>query len=395
MKSRASLCVQFYQSSSSIVFKKIKEKSQVKDVVVPVLGMRAQTVQIQLPKNFNSDLSIEVFGDPSKQYLISSVQSSSGKKFVLDATESGEMKNRMSDSDLELMQKGFGENDRASYDSPVRNFSEYAGDVEVVVIPAQLIDYSEAQTISVKVITPAPSLKHDVKIVVHARKKLSPRAKKILPLNIIVPKGLMLSRDSSLVRSLIQHLNITYKSTGIELKIVSWREIDTKFLDLEVDYASSPVFSEVTKDIPYGLNILLSRNLYLTQAGDVLGYSPNLPGPSSPAGIRRSGILLRLSQIPQENDHHFAYYWTIEMGNILAHEIGHYLGLSHTYETISSTLFDNIPDTLPFDQNNLMDPSVNRNEYVLITPQQKDVLLAHPIVQEESPSQNMSLRPLE
>lgn len=128
---------------------------------------------------------------------------------------------------------------------------------------------------------------------------------------------------------------------------------------------------------------MLAKELYMSEAGYVLGYSPHFPGPSSPMGIQKSGVFLKVAQVPRLTDTNSVDYWTIELGNYLAHEIGHYLGLSHTYEFAMKTLVDNFADTSKFNTGNMMDPEIVRSERVRLTAEQARELNSHPIVRSD------------
>lgn len=67
---------------------------------------------------------------------------------------------------------------------------------------------------------------------------------------------------------------------------------------------------------------------------------------------------------------------------VVAHEIGHYLGLTHTKEGLSSTeVFDNIPDTSETSpEDYLMYFNVSISRSTLISEQQGRVIRSHPLV---------------
>jgi hypothetical protein len=162
-----------------------------------------------------------------------------------------------------------------------------------------------------------------------------------------------------------------------------WKSIDKSFLDLQLESNASTVFLKVTKDVPYGLNVMLAKELCMSEAGFVLGYSPHFPGPSSSLGVKRSGVFLKVPMVPKLTDSDFVHFWTLEIGNLLAHEIGHYLGLSHTNEKGMETIFDNIADTPTYDTGNMMDPVLVRTQKARLTIEQARELNSHPIVTTE------------
>lgn len=81
--------------------------------------------------------------------------------------------------------------------------------------------------------------RHKTKVVLHARKKRAANAPKKLNLNFFVPKGLALTVESPEIESLIRHLNTVYKTTGVELVLNYWEQVDSKYLDLMTERNSS------------------------------------------------------------------------------------------------------------------------------------------------------------
>jgi len=100
----------------------------------------------------------------------------------------------------------------------------------------------------------------------------------------------------------------------------------------------------------------------------LLGHSP-VPGPS--AAPMNTGVLVSLSGA--------------ELDRTIAHEMGHYLGLWHTYEASISSIKDPLPDTPLAGTRNLMSPTPTDTE---LSPEQAVVLLAHPLVYHECERSN-------
>jgi PKD repeat protein len=125
-------------------------------------------------------------------------------------------------------------------------------------------------------------------------------------------------------------------------------------------------------------------------AGTIGGVSGGIPGPPGFAGSTHSGIALSLAPFPT---------FTGALGQELAHETAHYLGLFHTTEP-DGTTFESIPDTpvcdVSFDANgdgvllasecgaagatNLMFWAQSTPYNIEVTPGQGFVLVRHPDV---------------
>jgi hypothetical protein len=79
------------------------------------------------------------------------------------------------------------------------------------------------------------------------------------------------------------------------------------------------------------LNIWCVPNIVGTGAGTVIGYG-TFPNTAAISGI--DGIVMRLDAIGNNSfPTSFPLMTQLDKGNILAHEVGHYLGLFHTFET--------------------------------------------------------------
>lgn len=147
-----------------------------------------------------------------------------------------------------------------------------------------------------------------------------------------------------------------------------------------------------TLDDTLSLNLVFIRSFALPGGGGVLGISQGLPGPAGLHGTQTSGVVFtgefigsrfqeRGGQVVDGN---------VFTGNVLAHEVGHYLGLFHTTEQNQQTtdpLGDtpdcrnaNFPNGCP-DQNNLMFPLAGADNSI-VTDDQASVIQANPLTKE-------------
>jgi hypothetical protein len=97
--------------------------------------------------------------------------------------------------------------------------------------------------------------------------------------------------------------------------------------------AQEPELMQVAKDTE-GINIFFPDQIQSNDPGFVLyGASRGIPGPYNFPGLPHGGITLSYLTIPDD-----------QIGEVMAHEVGHYLGLFHTTER-PGTLFDSLSDT--------------------------------------------------
>ncbi|MFN3201286.1 MAG: hypothetical protein ACE366_22995 [Bradymonadia bacterium] len=147
-----------------------------------------------------------------------------------------------------------------------------------------------------------------------------------------------------------------------------------------------------TLDDALSLNLVFIRSFALPGGGGVLGISQGLPGPAGLHGAQTSGVVFtgefigsrfqeRGGQVVDGN---------VFTGNVLAHEVGHYIGLFHTTEQNQQTtdpLADTpdcrnagFPNDCP-DRNNLMFPLAGADNSI-VTEDQASVIQANPLTKE-------------
>ncbi|HEU4406471.1 MAG TPA: hypothetical protein VFS43_14495 [Polyangiaceae bacterium] len=137
----------------------------------------------------------------------------------------------------------------------------------------------------------------------------------------------------------LAELERIYGSAGIELGAPSYRalpdEAARRFSVVEGDEFDELFSSVDTSETP-GLNYFLVDSLEISSGGGtVVGLANGIPGPPALRGLPGGGVVVSLLTLEID---------PILVGQVMAHEGGHYLGLMHTTER-DGTLFDLLDDT--------------------------------------------------
>ena len=121
------------------------------------------------------------------------------------------------------------------------------------------------------------------------------------------------------------------------------------------------------------LNLFFVNSIYkdgdFAGGGLVLGIAAGIPGPAFLGASYRSGVVVALFEQGEGEDY---------LGNVIAHEVGHYLGLYHTTESVGN-LHDTLLDTEEDDSENLMFWAYSQDQKKL-SPDQGVVIRSHPLV---------------
>lgn len=145
-------------------------------------------------------------------------------------------------------------------------------------------------------------------------------------------------------------------------------------------------------DDALSVNIFFVRSMFLDEEGSAIGISQGLPGPAGVHGMPGSGVVFTSEYIgesfrDQSRDIIDGNEFT---GIVMAHEVGHYLGLFHTSEQFNQG-FDPISDTPECsprdfpqrcpDLGNLMFPFADIT-HTELTPGQAHVIQVNPLTRD-------------
>ncbi|MGB0589671.1 MAG: matrixin family metalloprotease [Myxococcota bacterium] len=177
-------------------------------------------------------------------------------------------------------------------------------------------------------------------------------------------------------------LTAIYATAGVGVEIAGYHDVPGVDEDPTLtDVGSTAGFpNDLSKlflagqaDDPTALNVFFVNSIYKDVdyeevGGIVLGIAGGVPGPAYLGPSYRSGVAIATFEI-SEDDH---------LGNVMAHEVGHYLGLFHSTEK-DAIFHDTLQDTAESDGGNLMFWGWSADQMAL-SESQSYVLRSHPMV---------------
>lgn len=377
-------CSIYYKSNSLFISPEALHQKTENQLQVKLENNKSPEVVIVLPEEFSSSLQIELHGENSRRYLISSLITETGQRLINDSIPKSQ--------NLELaLQKidnfmpgtdGF-RTSVATYSSKIRSVPSTEAGYTSILIPAKYLKTKKGRKLLIlKAITDGNEKPHSIEIrAISSGSHSNLKQKQVLNLNLFIPEGLKESLSNELLEALIDKVNLIYSAANIHIVVNSLNKVSSLWDVINVDKLSVKDFYDFSKDSPYGLNIVLTKSLMSSQMGTIGGYSYALTGPSSVQGVKKSGILLGVPIVPKKNSPNEIENWSIELANYLGHEIGHYLSLYHTYELRSYDLVDHFKDTPETASDNLMNPETHRGELQSLSPEQVMGIRQHPLLE--------------
>lgn len=152
-------------------------------------------------------------------------------------------------------------------------------------------------------------------------------------------------------------LKTTYQQVGLSIGPISYHDIDPGFQVVEGALGTSKgdfeEIAELTAKSPWGVNMVFVREfaMPLGSPGVILGISGGAPGPVAIHGAGRSAVIIATAPMIPGG-------MVADTGLVMAHELGHYLGLFHSSENnfggFQPTINDPLADTPANDKTNLM-----------------------------------------
>ena len=208
----------------------------------------------------------------------------------------------------------------------------------------------------------------------------------VLPLRLHFTGSHGLSAESAPDDERLQYaldiLTEIYATAGVGIEVVGYHDVPGVDEDPSLTNVGSTaglpndlskLFLSGFDEDPSALNVYFVNSIYKDVdyeevGGIVLGIAGGVPGPAYLGPSYRSGVAIATFEL-SEDDH---------LGNVMAHELGHYLGLFHSTEK-DAIFHDTLVDTEENDGENLMFWGWSAQQMTL-SEAQAHVLRSHPMV---------------
>lgn len=196
--------------------------------------------------------------------------------------------------------------------------------------------------------------------------------------------------SNSNLEQVIANVASIYRKMGIRVEVANYIDAEKSVSDL---YSTLRDFNDIynlvatstatgtTKEDVLSVNVFLINDFNISEAPGILGISTGIPGMAGLHGSSGSGLVFSAASLGSDNR---------QLGQTMAHEIGHYLGLRHTTEhsflghdpiTDTPECIDPNLATLCADSSNFMFAFALGGAQQVVTTGQTYVVRRNPLVQ--------------
>ncbi|MBV72098.1 MAG: hypothetical protein CMH52_12290 [Myxococcales bacterium] len=338
---------------------------------IEITAGRSEFIRVNIPPNTLS-LHIDAVGDPSVVYAISHLESEDGDVLVSEMPDGVTITNQ--DRQLSPFPGPF--------KSPNRSASPNTG-VATLLAPNNLNVnfYPGPWLIRVSAMGAFGAINTTTNLRVTYKRARDPQINGRIPLHFFFTGANGWTAQSAAndptFQAAVNRMASFYAAIGIELTSFTFDDIPSSYRQVDIgplgpgrpDSSLHAMFSLNTYET--GVALFFVDRIGMGQNGGIVGgISGGTPGPLRP-GTVRSGVAVAtlLSSSPGE------------LGHVMAHETGHYLGLFHTQETVGG-IVDQLNDTPTgfFSSDNLMFPTVT-SAPASLSDEQAWVIYRNPVVE--------------